>query len=506
MLDHQLGEAGAFIDPELLGLGAARIDAFIAAEPGLAVHRYGLKRTLRGAPHTLDDAGETLVSKFAKMSGAGGSAYSTLANADMPWPKLKLSVGEEITLDQAAYTKYRESAQRDDRRRVMDAFFGTWKGFERTIGGLLVAQLKQDSVYSVVRRYPDSISRALDRTHVPVAVIDTLIAETNANLPTLHRYFRLRAKLLGVTGMRYYDIYPPLVHGDYRFPLATAKQLTIESAAPLGRDYQQALAAGLDGRWMDAYPRPRKQSGAHMTGAAYDVHPYVLMNYNDDYESLTTLAHEWGHAMHSVLSNRTQPFVTAQYATFVAEIASTFNEQLLLDRMLKTAKTDDERLFYLGNALEGLRATYFRQAMFAEFEREIHARADRGEPLTGEALTKSYCDVLKRHHGADKGVVAIDDAYCVEWAYIPHFYSPFYVYQYATSIAASTLFAERVQRGDTDALERYLGLLRAGGSDDPYELVKAAGVDLATPAPYQALVARMNGIMDRIEAILAKRG
>jgi len=428
-----------------------------------------------------------------------------LSNADLPWPKIKLASGEEVTLDQSAYTKYREAANRDDRKKVMDAFFGAWKTYERTIGGLLYSQLKQENVYSSVRRYPDSITRALDRHRIPVAVVDTLIRETNASLPTLHRYFRLRAKMLGVKDMHYYDIYPPLVHGDYKFPLATAKQLTLEAVAPLGKEYQQAMASGFDNRWMDAYPRPRKQSGAHMAGYGYDVHPYVLMNYNDDYESVTTLAHEWGHAMHSHLSNKAQPFVTAGYATFIAEIASTFNEQLLLERVLKTAKNDDERLFYLGSALEGLRATYFRQVMFAEFERNIHASVDRGEPLTGEAMTKTYCDILKRHHGHEQGVVAIDDAYCVEWAFIPHFYSPFYVYQYATSIAASALFAQQVAGGDKAALERYLGLLRAGDSNYPYDLVKAAGVDLATPAPYQAMVARMNSIMDQIEAILAKR-
>ena len=256
---------------------------------------------------------------------------------------------------------------------------------------------------------------------------------------------------------------------------------------------------------MDAYPRKNKQSGAHMAGIAYDVHPYVLMNYNDDYESVTTVAHEWGHAMHSYLSNHSQPFVTARYAIFVGEIASTFNEAMLLKRVLKTAKSDDERLFYLGSALEQLRATFFRQAMFAEFERAIHARVDKGEPLAGDGMTRIYCDILKRYHGAAEGVVAIDDSYCVEWEYIPHFYNPFYVYQYATSIAASSLFAQKVTAGEPGALERYLALLRSGGSDYPYELVKKAGVDLASPAPYQALVASMNAIMDEIEAILAKR-
>jgi len=501
----RVSEAAAFFDPEIVAIGAARVDAFVAAEPALRTYRYPLTTTLRAAAHTLDAEGEALVARFGLMDGTGGAAFSVLSDADIPWPTVQLADGRSVVIDTTSYTQYREAADRGDRKKVMDAFFATFKTYERTIGVLLSSQLRQDTVYSRVRKYPDAISQAFDAHATPVAVYDILIAETNANLPTLHRYFRLRAKMLGVAQMRYYDIYPPLVRGDYRFPLAEGKQLTLEAVAPLGSDYVRAMAAGFAGRWMDAYPQPRKRSGAHMQGSAYDVHPYVLMNYNDDYESVTTLAHEWGHAMHSVLANKAQPFVTADYAIFIAEIASTFNEALLLERVLKTAKTDDERLYFLGNALEGLRGTFFRQAMFAEFERTIHTLSDKGEPVTGDVLTKTYCDVLKRYHGHDQGVVTIDDAYCVEWAYIPHFYNGFYVYQYATSIAASSLFADGVAGGDRGALERYLSLLKAGGSGDPYELVKAAGVDLATPAPYRSLATRMNRIMDEIEAILARR-
>jgi len=504
VIGARLSEAGSFVSPEVLRLGKDKVARFLARDASLRIYRHPLDEILRMAPHTLDAAGENLVARFGLMTGAGGTAYSILTNADFPWPTIKLATGEEVRLDPSAYQKYRESASRDDRKRVMDAFFGAHKAFERTLGVTLYSQLKEDSVYAKVRKYPDSITRSLDGNRLPVAVFDTLIAQTNANLPTLHRYFRLRARMLDVAQLQYYDIYPPLVRGEVRFPLADAKQMVVEAMAPLGRDYVAALERSLNSPWMDAYPRPNKQSGAHMAGAAYDVHPYVLMNYSDNYESVTTLAHEWGHAMHSHLANRAQPFVTADYPTFIAEIASTFNEQLLLDRMLKAAKTDDERLLYLGSALEGLRGTFFRQAMFAEFERKVHARVDSGEPLTGDALTRTYCDLLKRYHGTREGVVAIDDAYCVEWAYIPHFYNAFYVYQYATSIAASSLFAQKVQSGEPGALERYLDLLRAGGSDYPYELVKTAGVDLGTPAPYQALVARMNTIMDEIEAILAK--
>ncbi len=505
VLGNRLAQATSFVDPEILHLGRERVERFLAEDASLGIYRHPLDRILRNAPHTLDDEGEALVARFGLMNDAGSQAYSILTNADIPWPTVMLSTGEEVRLDNSGYAKHREAPNRDDRKRVMDAFFGAYRTYERTIGVNFYSQLKQDAVYAKVRRYPDSITRALDRNDIPVAVFDTLIAQTNANLPTLHRYFRLRAKLLGVSQLHYYDLYPPLVQGDYKFPYAKGRELVVEAIAPLGRDYAAAFVGGLDHRWMDLYPRPRKQSGAHMAGYAYDVHPYVLMNYQDNYASVSTLAHEWGHAMHSYLSNRAQPFVTAGYATFVAEIASTFNEQLLLQRVLKEAKSDDERLYYLGFALEELRGAFFRQAMFAEFERLVHAKVDAGESLTGDGFTKIYCDLLKRYHGASEGVVAIDDAYCVEWAFIPHFYNGFYVYQYATSLAASALLAKRVLDGEPGALERYLTLLQAGGSDYPYALVQTAGVDLATPAPYLALVARMNAIMDEIEAILARR-
>lgn len=505
VIGTRLSEATSFVNPELLKLGKSRIDRFLAADALLKVYRHPLDEVLRAAPHTLDAAGEAILAQLSLMEGAGRKTYSILANADLPWPTIKLSTGEDAKLTPAGYTRWRDTPNADDRARVMDAFFGAFKAYERTFGVTLYSQLQQNAAQAKVRHYPDSIASALDGNRVPVAVIDTLIAQTNANLPTLHRYFKLRARMLGIAQLRYSDIYPPLVHGDLKFPLADAKTLVLEAVAPLGADYVATLGKAFDSRWMDAYPHPGKQSGAHMAGYAYDVHPYVLMNYNGDYESVSTLAHEWGHAMHTVLANRAQPVQTADYPIFIAEIASTFNEELLLNRMLKTAKSDDERLLYLGSALEALRGTFFRQAMFAEFERKIHAQVDSGEPLSGGGLTKTYCEILNRYHGTEAGVMTISPGYCTEWAYIPHFYNQFYVFQYATSIAASSLFAQRVEAGEPGALKRYVDLLGAGGSDYPYELVKTAGVDLASPAPYQALVKRMNGIMDEIEAVLAKR-
>ncbi len=505
VLGNRLEEAASFLSPEILKLGRAKVDVYLKQDKSLAIYHQLLNDVLRGADHTLSKESETLVANFSQATGAASAVYSTLSNADMPWPKVKLSDGSEVTVDQSAYTKYRALPNRDDRKRVFDAFWGKWKEFERTYGVTFYEQLKKDAALAKVRRYPDSLTQSLFANNLPRAVYDTLVDQASANLPTLHRYFKLRAKMLGVKDMQYFDIYPPLVSSDLKYPIEPSVKLMLESVKPLGDDYVKAMEAGTKARWMDVYPRDKKRSGAYMNGSVYDVHPYLLLNHNDDYESLSTLAHEWGHAMHSVLSAKAQPFITADYPTFTAEIASTTNEVLLLDHMLKVSKTDDERMLYLGSALENLRGTFFRQAMFAEFERTVHAKVDKGDSLTGEALTKIYGDILKRYHGDKEGVVKIDDVYAIEWAYIPHFYNKFYVFQYATSISAGNMFATEILKGTPGARDKYLAILKAGGSRYPYELVKEAGVDLASPAPYQAIVARMNAIMDQIEAIQAKQ-
>lgn len=506
VLGTRVDEGGSFFRPEILKLGAKKINGFLSADTSLSIYRQPLDNLLRAAPHTLDAKGESLIATFGLTANSAQSIYSILSNADMPWPKVTLSDGKEVTLDQAAYTRYRAVANREDRKKVFDAFWGKWHEFEHTFGVTFYEHLKKDTVDAKVRNYPDSITMALDANKVPVAVYNTLIEQTNANLPTLHRYFRLRAKMLGIKELRYYDIYPPLVSGDFKYSIEQGNALMLAAVKPLGEEYVKALTTAVGSRWMDVYPRPKKLSGAHMAGSAYDVHPLILLNYNDDYESVSTLAHEWGHGMHSFLANKAQPYVTAGYPIFTAEIASTTNEGLLLEHMLAVSKSDSERLLYLGSALEGLRGTFFRQAMFAEFERDVHARVDKGESLTGEGLTKIYGDILRRYHGEKEGVVKIDDVYATEWAYIPHFYNSFYVFQYATSISAGSLFAQSILKGEPGARERYLAVLKAGGSAYPYELVKSAGVDLATPAPYQAVAARMNRIMDEIEAIQAARG
>ncbi|MCG6963125.1 MAG: oligoendopeptidase F [Acidobacteria bacterium] len=503
MLATRFSQETSFIDPEILEIGTERVNDFIGREAGLGLYRHLLEDILRRQPHTLGGEAEAVIATAGLMADAPATAYSILANAEIPWPTVELNDGTQARLDQAGYSRFRGVPERDDRKRVFEAFWGTWQAYQRTCGVMLNSQVKRDLFYSQARRYPSALAAALDSDHIPEAVYTTLISKANEGLPTLHRYFRLRGRMLGVSDLRYYDIYPPLVTSDRAFPIERAQQLVLEALAPLGADYVATVGHGFGSRWMDVFPHPGKRSGAYSSGSVYDEHPFVLMNYNDDYESVSTLAHEWGHAMHSQLANTAQPYPTADYSIFVAEVASTFNEALLLEHMLSTAAHDDERLYYLGSALEGLRGTFFRQTMFAEFELEIHRLVERGEALSGERFSDIYGRLLRRYHGHEEGVLRIDDAYTVEWAYIPHFYSGFYVYQYATSIAAASLLAAEVLEGRTGARARYLGLLEAGGSDYPYELLKRAGVDLADGAPYESLIQRMNGIMDEIEAILA---
>jgi oligoendopeptidase F len=500
----KISEETAFVAPEIIAIGKAKLDGFFKQEPKLAVYRHIVADTLRSAPHTLDAKGEKILGIFSLTQGNALNAYQIFVASDMPWPTIQ-SDGKDAKLNQPVYEKEREAANRDERKKAFDTFFGSWKEFESTLGTLLYSNLKENLVIAKARNYPDSMTAALDANNLPRSVYDALIKSANANLPTLHRYFKLRGKMLGVTDLRYYDIYPPLVKSEKNFPLDEGIAMMLAAVKPLGDDYVEDMKKGVESRWMDVYPRAHKQSGAHMAGTAYDTHPYVLHNYIGNYDSVSGMTHEWGHAMHSYYSNKTQAYANSNYATFVAEIASTMDENLLLEYAMKNAKDDDERLLYLGSALENLRGTFFRQAMFGEFEQKIHEIADRGDPLTGADFTKIYGEILRRYHGEAQGVMKIDDLYCVEWAYIPHFYYNFYVFQYATSVSASALFADRVLKGEPGALEKYRRLIASGASDYPYELVKTAGIDMATSAPYDAVATRMNRIMDEMEAILAKR-
>ena len=495
----------SFVHPEIQALGQDTIAAFVAQQDGLKPFRFHLEEILRMKPHTLEQDQEQLLAMAGQLGEAPGAIYRVLTNAELPWPEVTLPDGQRLLLDQAGYAKGRALPDRASRKLVFDRFWGLWQGYSKTLGTALYQQMQRDSFFARARHYDSALEAALYPNDIPEGVYHALLQAANAHLGTLQRYLRLRQRLLGLEDLAYYDVYPPLVPGERHFTIEEAKKLVLQAVKPLGETYQRAMRQGFEQRWMDVYPRTGKRSGAYMNGGVYDVHPFVLMNYQDDYESVSTLAHEWGHAMHSYLANGAQRYINAQYPIFLAEVASTFNEALLLRAMLEQSRNDEDRLFYLGNALEQLRGTFFRQAMFAEFEYKAHQAIEQGAGYTGEDFTTLYGELVRRYHGAADGVMHIDDRYTVEWAYIPHFYSAYYVYQYATSVAAASLLAEEVLEHRQGAAERYLRLLSAGGSAHPYELLKEAGVDLAEAAPYEALMRRMEGIMDQMEAILAKR-
>jgi len=500
----QFSSAWSFLRPSVLEAGKVKIDSMLESYPPLAEYEYFLSEILRTRLHVLPLAQEELLIKTTALMEAPKSFYTLLTSADIDWPEATFSNDQKIRLDQSGYVRMRGAKRREDRRAAFDVFWGVWKQYERSTGAALYAQLRQHDFVADVRHYENTLTASLDDENIPMAVYDRLLTEVNRGMPVLHRYFRLRGKMLGIEDLRYYDIYPPMLDYDRSFSLEEAKELTIRAVSILGDAYTEVMKKGFVSRWMDAYPQPGKVPGAYSNGSVYELHPFVLMNYHDDYESVSTLAHEWGHAMHSYLANRNQGFLNADYATFMAEVASTVNEALLLSYMLEHAKNSQERLFYLGQELENYRGTFFRQAMFAEFERDIHRRVENKQALSGQSFSDIYIKLLRRYHGQDDGVMIIDDAYGMEWAYVPHFYYNYYVYQYATSITAAHAFASGLLAGDEAIIETYLNLLRAGGSANAYQLLRDAGVDLARPEPYRRLIARMDVIMDEMESILEK--
>ena len=495
-------EATSFLSPELLRVGSETIERFMAEEPGLAKHAVGLRDTLRQEPYTLSDEAERVIAAVGPIVQGPERIYAMLTSSDIPFPTVTLSTGEEVRLDQAAYAKHRVSQSREDRKLVFDSFWNTWASYEATLGQTLDTNVKAHVFRAKARGYTSALEAALSGPNVPVAVYDKLVESAHKHLPSLHRYFRLRQRMLGLDDLHYYDIYPSLVASDRKFDIEESKRLTLAASAPLGSHYVELLEQGFAGNWMHVYPQRGKASGAYMFGTVFDVHPYLLLNHNGDFRDVSTFAHEWGHAVHTLLSKENNPWETSQYATFTAELASTSNEVLLQEHMLAQDISDSERLFYLGSALEAVRGTFFRQVMFAEFELRIHEIVEAGEALSGEKMTTLYEELLRQYHGSDAGVLAIDPLYAVEWAFIPHFYRNFYVFQYATSIAGGTMFADRLLAGDESARDDYVAVLKAGGSRYAYELLKDYGVDLATAAPYDTLIARMDRIMDEIETIL----
>jgi oligoendopeptidase F len=503
--------AVAFTRPELISIGREKIDAFVAAEPRLAQYRMYFDDVLRATPHTLGPSEEKIIARLSVLGEAGGTVQSVLRSADMPFPEVTLSDGRKVRLDAAAYEKYRASPNKADRDLAFDAFWKAYGDFKRTYAATLNAHVLSHVAHKDVRKFPTSLDAALFDFNIPRSVYEQLLADVHANLPTLHRYLKLRQKVMGVERLGYEDLYAPIVQQvDLEYTPEQGMQMTLDAFAPLGTEYVETLRRGYAERWVDFMPNVGKEAGAY-SNTVYGVHPYQLMNFNGAWVDVSTLAHESGHSMHSYMSNAKQPWATSNYSTFVAEVASTLNENLLVHHVLDQTRDDRTRMFLLSSYLDSMRTTLFRQTLFAEFELRIHEMVERGEPLTGDSLNALYLGLLRQYYGHDAGVVAVDEKYGAEWAFIPHFYTNFYVYQYATSMIGGMQLADGIigpQAKKSGAWQKnrdaYLRLMSAGSSKYPVDLLKDAGVDMTTSGPFDAAMREMNTIMDEIERIHAK--
>ncbi|MEG8946557.1 oligoendopeptidase F [Rosettibacter firmus] len=506
-LGTKLNEAASYINPEILSIDPERIKKFFEEKKELDEFKFYVNDILRLKEHTLSQREEEILASAGLITSTPSEVYGIFDNAEKPNPKVKLSTGEEVELTSAAYTKYRTVQNRADRELVMKSTFENYKRFQNTIGANLVGKLRADYFYAKNRKYKTVLESALNVNNIPVTVYENLIEQINKNLSTLHRFLKLKTKMLGVDQLHYYDLYTPLVKSvEFKFTIEEGQKFLLEAFKPMGEEYVNTVKKAFEERWIDYIPTAGKRSGAYSSGAAYDYHPFILMNWTDDYESVSTLAHELGHTMHSYFSNKHQPFVNSQYSIFVAEIASTINENLLNNYMVNNVKSDEEKLYLLGSYLDLLRTTIFRQTSFAEFEWEIHKRIENGEPLTGEDLSKIYYDIVKKYYGHDNGICVVDDYIAYEWAYIPHFVNyTYYVYQYATSLIYATAFAEKILKEGQPAVDKFYYILKGGSSEYPIDLIKKAGIDPLSSEAFDLTMSKMNKVMDMIEEILNKK-
>ena len=496
----------SYMEPELLRIGLAILEQFIEADRRLQVYSFYLHDLIRRARHTLSDSEEKILADAMPLAASGHNIYNILTNADFPYPTIALSDGRTARVDPSGYAELRTLPNRSDRQKAMSTFFTSLGGFQRTFGTTMNANVQRMALYAKTRKYGSHLEAALDGPNIPVTVYHRLIDGINRWLPSFHRYLKLRRRMMGLSDqLRYFDLYAPLVtEVQLTFTPEQAQQKILEALRPLGREYCDVVRRSFNERWIDFFPTTGKRSGAYSEGGAYDVHPYMLLNYLGQYNDVSTLAHELGHTMHSYYSNTRQPYALANYPTFVAEVASTFNEALLIHRVLGETTDTATRLSLLGNFLENIKATVFRQTQFAEFELRMHQTAERGEPITGETLSRLYLDITRRYYGHDEGVCVVDDYVNYEWSYIPHFYIGFYVFQYATSFTAAEALSEKVLAGDEAARDRYLTFLGSGMSNYPIELLKDAGVDMTTDEPLDFTMRKMDRVMDEIEEMLTR--
>ncbi len=506
-LGTEFSKMSAYINPEILSIPEEKMESFFKEEPGLETYRHVIDDIQRSRDHILNEEQEAIIAEAGRMSGTAQATYSILSNADLPYPTVTLADGKEVRLDAAAYVGNRASANREDRIKVFNEFFGSLNNFHRTFGTQLYGEVKKNIFYKNVRKYESCLESALDGNNIPTSVYHKLIENTNKNLETFHRYLRLRKRMLGVDELHYYDMYPSMVKEvELTYTYEEAGEIIKKSLEVLGSEYVATVDKAIKERWIDVYPNTGKRSGTYSNDGAFDVHPYILMNYNGQYNDMSTLTHELGHTMHSYFAGKHQPFHNADYPIFLAEVASTANEAILIDHMLKTIDDKEERLALLGNYLDGFKGNLFRQTQFAEFELKIHELTEKGEALTGDKFTEIYLEILKKYYSHDEGITVIDDQFAIEWAYIPHFYYNFYVFQYSTSFMAAQALAEKMLSGDPGMVEKYLDFLSSGGSEYAIPTLKKVGIDMTSDEPFTLAMKKMNKVMDDMEKILTELG
>ena len=493
-----LGSATSFETPEIMAISDETLDNFYAACPGLERYRRYLTNLRRRKEHILSPAEEKLLAAAGEMAQAPDNIYGMFADADLTFADALDADGGTHPVTQGSFVACMESTDRTLRKNAYESIYNGFGAFKNTAAGLLNAQNKQLKFFAEARKYPNAFEAALDRTNVPTSVYLNLIEAVHNNLDKMHRYVRLRKKLLGVDELHFYDVYAPLVADvDKKIPFAESKQTVYDSLAPLGEDYRKILKEGFDSRWIDVYENEGKRSGAYSAGA--EVHPYVLLNYTGPLDSQFTLAHEMGHALHSYLSNKTQNPIDAHYVIFVAEVASTCNEALLMEYLLGKTTDKKERAYLINHFLEQFKGTLFRQTMFAEFELNIGRMVQAGQTLTADALCAEYRRLNEMYFGPD---MIVDDHIAVEWARIPHFYYNYYVFQYATGYSAAIALSRRILAEGEPAVRDYLNFLSGGCSKSPIDLLKGAGVDMTSEKPVAQAMELFGQLLDEMEALV----
>lgn len=498
-LSVTVNSALSFATPEILSIPEETIAEFKREEKGLLLYDFYISDIMRLKPHILSEELEEVLADAGEVAEAPGNIFSMFNNADIKFPEIKDENGQTIRITHGRYGQLLESSDRRVRREAFEAVYATYNSFRNTLAASYSSNVKQEVFFKNARNYSSTLEKSLDAANIPVEVYTNLIDAVHENLNLMHRYVSLRKRLLGLEELHMYDLYTPLVADiKMEIPFEEAKKIVAKGLMPLGEEYQKILAEGFNHRWIDVYENENKRSGAYSWGA-YGTHPYVLLNYNDTLNNVFTLAHEMGHAIHSYYSDRTQPYIYAGYKIFVAEVASTCNEALLIDYMLKNTEDKKEKAYLINHFLEKFKGTLYRQTMFAEFEMITHRLVEQGESLTADTLCKIYHDLNVAYFGED---IVVDPEIDMEWARIPHFYNAFYVYQYATGYSAAIALSRRILQEGEEAVKDYIKFLSSGRSNYPIELLKLAGVDMSTKEPVKQALKLFEELLDQMEALM----